>query len=426
MSPSPTRRIPGKSSRRSKTGTPRGSSSIWLTVVKPSKPVSNVAFLFITGGANGSPPPGLNPMIAQFAKSTNGIVAELKMVPNQPLVFHNDGKRRSEDDFIGYTWAQFLKGGDDEWPARLPMTKSAVRAMDCIQELLAGEQGGGFKVEKFVVAGGSKRGWTTWCTAAVDKRVAAIAPSSIDCLNGTPSIRHHIAVYGFYSAAIGDYVRHGIVREDKNPRMKLLNAIEDPYSYRERLTMPKYVVNASGDQYFPPDNSKFYFDEMPGEKFLRYVPNVAHNLQGSDARESIAAFYYSVATGSKRPKYSWTFEADGSIHVKAEAMTPKAVTLWQANNPTTRDFRLITIGKAFKPKALSDVGGGKYIAKIDKPEKGWTASFVELTYDIGAPFPFQVSTAVRITPDVLPFKDLDPAKAPAEMRQRRAVPVGAK
>ncbi len=393
----------------------------WLTVVKPAKPLSNIAFIFITGGANGGNPPNdINPMIARFAKETNCVIAELRMVPNQPLVFHKDGKKRSEDDFIGYTWAQFLKGGDDEWPARLPMTKSAVRAMDCVQELLAGEQGGGFKVDQFVVAGGSKRGWTTWCTAAVDKRVAAIVPSSIDCLNGPLSIRHHVAVYGFYSQAIGDYVRHGIVRQTTNPRMKLLNEIEDPYFYRDRFTMPKYVVNASGDQYFPPDNSQFYFDDLPGEKFLRYVPNVAHNLQGSDARDSIAAFFYSVATGSRRPKYSWTFEPDGSIHVKASEMTPKAVTLWQANNPAARDFRLVTIGKAYKAKPLKDEGGGTYVAKIDKPEKGWTASFVELTYDIGAPSPFQISTAVRITPDTLPFKDLDLDKAPAESRQRSA------
>ena len=39
--------------------------------------------------------------------------------------------------------------------------------------------------------------------------------------------------------------------------MKLLNDIEDPYSYRERFTMPKYVVEAAGDQYFCPDRRSF-------------------------------------------------------------------------------------------------------------------------------------------------------------------------
>jgi PhoPQ-activated pathogenicity-related protein len=300
------------------------------------------------------------------------------------------------------------------------MVKSAVRAMDCIQELLASDEGGKFKIEKFVVAGGSKRGWTTWCTAAVDKRVAAIVPSSIDCLNNALSMRHHVAVYGFYTRAVGDYVRHKIVQQSANPRMKLLHDIEDPYSYRDRLTMPKYIVNASGDQYFCPDSSQFYFDGLPGEKYLRYVPNVAHNLQGSDARESVAAFYYTVITGTPRPKYSWTFEKDGSIRVKTSEMTPKAVTLWQANNPKARDFRLMTIGKAYKAHPLKEEGGGVYVAKISKPDQGWTASFVELTYDVGAPFPFQVSTAVRITPDILPHEDVDPTKAPYEAPPKSA------
>ena len=60
------------------------------------------------------------------------MVAELRMMPNQPVMFKDDPSRkpRSEDDFIAYTWDKFLRTGDEKWPARLPMTKSAVRAMD--------------------------------------------------------------------------------------------------------------------------------------------------------------------------------------------------------------------------------------------------------------------------------------------------------
>src|SRR5262245_381802 len=169
----------------------------WLSIVKPANPTSKLAFLRIIGGANGGEPPqSAEAATIRLAETTGSVVAELKMVPNQPLVLHGDGVRRSEDDFIAYTWDQFLKTGDETWPARLPMVKSAVRAMDCVQELLASDQGGRVAIEKFVVSGGSKRGWTTWCTAAVDKRVAAAIPIVIDVINVPVCSRHHVAAYG--------------------------------------------------------------------------------------------------------------------------------------------------------------------------------------------------------------------------------------
>ena len=386
----------------------------WLTIAKPAKASSPIAFLRIGGGANGrAAPRAADAITLKMAAATNSVVAELRMVPNQPLVLNGDGVGRSEDDFIAYTWDQFLKTGDETWPARLPMVKSAVRAMDCIQELLASEQGGRVAIEKFVVSGGSKRGWTTWCTAAVDKRVAAAIPIVIDVVNVPAASRHHVAAYGFYAEAIGDYFRHDLTGRGEEARTKLLYAIEDPYSYRERLTMPKYVVNASGDQYFPPDSSQFYFDDLVGEKYLRYVPNADHSLRDSDALESIIAFYQTVLAGSPRPKYSWTFEKDGSIRVKTET-SPATVTLWQAHNPQARDFRVKTIGKAYQGRPLTDEGGGVFVGKIDPPKQGWTAFYVELSFDVNGSFPLKLSTAVRIVPDVLPFAKLDPAKAPLE------------
>ena len=56
--------------------------------------------------------------------------------------------------------------------------------MDAVQEFLASDQtantGGKLKIEKFVVSGGSKRGWTTWLVGIVDPRVMAIVPVVID------------------------------------------------------------------------------------------------------------------------------------------------------------------------------------------------------------------------------------------------------
>src|SRR5687767_5419594 len=151
----------------------------WLTVVRPDPVTSDIGFLFITGGSLERQPPAQPPAwMVGLARDTGTVITELRLVPNQPIVFVDDPqrKKRSEDDYIAYTWDKFLRTGDDKWPARLPMTKSAVRAMDAVTAFVASEEGGASRVARFVVAGGSKRGWTTWTTAAVDSGVVAIVP----------------------------------------------------------------------------------------------------------------------------------------------------------------------------------------------------------------------------------------------------------
>jgi PhoPQ-activated pathogenicity-related protein len=359
--------------------------------------------LAISGGNNNSgPPEKLDPLTAQLAKGSRSIVAELKMVPNQPLVFNGDGRRRSEDSMIAYTWDKFLRTGDAKWPARLPMTKSAVRALDTITSFCASEDGGKLKVDRFVVCGGSKRGWTTWTTAAVDKRVVGISPIVIDMLNLVPSFEHHWRAYGFWAPAVGDYVEQKIMDWSGSPQYKALLRIEEPFEYRSRFTMPKYLINATGDQFFLPDSSQFYWKELPGPKFLRYVPNADHGMGGTDVPMTLLAFHNALLSDTKLPDYSWKVEGDGSIHLKTDQQ-PKAAKLWYAVNPEARDFRVETIGRAWKSDPITESGDGIYIGKVDKPEKGFKAFLVELTYQYDGSPPFKVTSEVKVVPDVLPF-----------------------
>jgi PhoPQ-activated pathogenicity-related protein len=386
----------------------------WLTIVKPDKPDTNNALLFIGGGRNNDKPPETIPeRVTMFALGSNSVVAELGQVPNQPLIFTDSkDQRRSEDDLIAYTRVKHFTTKDDEWLVRLAMVKSGVRAMDAIQEFLASEAGGGFKVDQFVVSGGSKRGWTTWLVGAVDERVIAIMPTVIDALNSEAITRHHLEAYGYFSPALDDYVNHGLFpHKIGTPEYRAVLAIEDPYNYRnrERLKIPKYIVNASGDQFFLPDNSRFYFDELQDEKHLRYVENAKHNLAGSDARESMLAFYLAALKGKARPRYSWKKEKDGSLTVNV-IDKPKEVNLWQATNPKARDFRVDTIGNAYLKTQLKEQKDGVYVGRVRKPPVGFTAYFVELVYDIGEKYPLKFTTGVSVTPDKLLFKFEDAKK----------------
>lgn len=379
----------------------------WLVLTIPAKVTTDRAFLLIGGGShNSQTPDGADVITSTIARATGSIVAELKNVPNQPLVFHQDGTPRTEDDLIGYAWSQFLETGDATWLPRLPMVKSAVRAMDCITEFAASDAGGNLVVEKFVVGGGSKRGWTTWMTGAADPRVEAIVPIVIDVVNAEPSLRHHAEAYGFWAEAIGNYYQHNILQRFDHPRMQELYEIVDPYYYLDRLTEPKYIVNGSGDQFFLPDSSQFYYDQLKGEKLIRYVPNADHGLKDTDAIQSIAAFYHLISTNKPRPEYAWTFEESGSIRATSKTK-PAQVMFWQAHNPDARDFRLKTIGPAFKGTELQSAADGAYVSPVPTDKPGWTASFIEFTYEVGSPFPLKVTTAVRITPDTLPFEGID-------------------
>ena len=377
----------------------------WLTIVRPDVVASSKALLFITGGANdGRVPKSADGNLIRIALATKSVVAEVKMVPNQPLVFVGETEGRKEDSLIAYTWDKFLRTGDPKWPARLPMTKAAVRAMDTVTGFCATPDGGKVMVDGFVVAGGSKRGWTTWTTAAVDKRVVGIIPIVIDVLNIEPSMLHHYAAYGFWAPSIGDYTAFRIMDWNGTPEYHALMKIVEPYQYLQRFTMPKFLINASGDQFFLPDSSQFYFDDLPGVKYLRYVPNADHSLKGSDAYESLQACYNAVLNHLPLPQFSWTLKRDGSIRVTTKD-TPSAVKLWQATNPDARDFRLETLGPKWQSSPLADQGRGVYLAKVPKPAKGWTAFFVELTFPSGNQSPpFKFTTQVRVVPDVLPFK----------------------
>jgi PhoPQ-activated pathogenicity-related protein len=372
----------------------------WLVIVKPDVVKYDTAFLLIAGGRNDKQPPDKpDPITVAIAQATNSVVAGLTMIPNQPLVFTKDGQERVEDDLIGYSWVKYMDTGDPTWLARLPMVKSAVRAMDTVTDFLGSENGSKTSIRKFVVAGGSKRGWTTWLTGAVDKRVVAIVPAVIDVINVKACSVNHFCSYGFFAPAVGDYIRHGIFDRSNTPQYAKLLKIADPYSYLHRLTMPKFVVNASGDEYFPPDSSKFYFDDLKGVKYLRYVPNTDHSLN-ADAVQCILAFYHGILKGSPLPKFSWEVQKDGSIRVQTEDK-PKEVNLWQATNPKARDFRVESIGRAYTKSTLRPDDTGHYIAKVDKPAQGWTAFFVELVFDSGEKIPYKFSTQVSIVPDIL-------------------------
>ncbi|MFC7338180.1 PhoPQ-activated protein PqaA family protein [Haloferula chungangensis] len=360
----------------------------WMTVYVPSSVTKRTALLVVSGGSNEKLPDfgELDDTIGPISALTGSVIVDVGQIPNQPLTFSDETESRSEDALLAYSWKKFLDDPEDlSWPVHLPMARAVVRAMDTVQSLMSQVKPGD-PIDDFIVAGASKRGWATWLTAAAENgplgtgRVSAIIPIVIDTLNVETSFDHHFKVYGSWAPAVHDYLDAGAMDKLGTPESEALFDIVDPYSYLERLTMPKLILSSAGDQFFLPDSWKFYYDELPGKKWLRYFPNTDHSLsQLSDPLVEILPLYVALIDDGADaiPDYSWSLLPNGAIELQTSEAVSSA-KLWQATNPEARDFRFEEIGAAYHSTTLSDQGGGTYIGTVTPPESGWTAYFVEI------------------------------------------------
>ena len=240
----------------------------------------------------------------------------------------------------------------------------------------------------------------------------------ISVLSVNDTAIHHWRALGYFSPALQDYVDAGLIPDMiGKPGLAGVNLIEDPLNYQDRATMkiPKYVINAVGDEYFPPDNTRYGYSKVAEPKRLRMIPNSKHSTAGTDIMESITAFDDAVLNKRPIPGYSWSVNGEGAIVVKTP-VKPTEVRLWQGTNPKARDFRVDTIGKAFTSETLSMRRDGSYVANVPKPASGYTAWFVEITEPSGGKYPFKFTTEVYVTPDVLPYRweDAKPITKPAD------------
>ncbi len=385
----------------------------WLTIVVPDDVRHNTGMLWIGGGSKNSElPESVNPLVLNTALATHSVTSYLHNVPFQPITFLDDNRldQRYEDDLIAFGWRKFLEGGARDEDAfslsRLPRTAAAVRAMDTITEFTTDHAG--TRVDNFVVTGGSKRGWTTWTTGIFDDRVVAIAPAVIDLLNIIPSFEHHWQAYGEWSPAIREYVDEQIVDWKFSAEFERMLELTDPYSYLDRLDMPKYIVNAASDEFFLPDSWQFYWNDLPEEKYLRYVPNSGHSINGSDAPVSLAAFHNFIINDLAIPSFRWSAEENGfRIQLDPENL-PDELLLWNAHNPNGRDFRLYVIDRIWAAEEMDIPDDGDLFVETGSPDEGFTAWFVEATHNADTELPFKQTTGVIVTPHEYPFGPFEP------------------
>ncbi len=232
-----------------------------------------------------------------------------------------------------------METGNDEWALLLPMAKSAVKAMDAIQQFFDKELN--ISVNGFVVTGASKRGWTTWLSAAVDDRVKGICPMVYDNLSLIEQMDHQLFTWGKYSEEIDDYTKLNIPQRVKTEKGQKLAALVDPFTYKERISIPKLIVVGSNDRYWPLDAMNIYFDDLVGEKYLLRVPNKGHDV--NDMQRVLGdgiAFFLKINGELSFPNMSWRYSnTDEGLQLAMDpGINPVSVSVWTAESET-RDFR---------------------------------------------------------------------------------------
>jgi PhoPQ-activated pathogenicity-related protein len=339
--------------------------------------------LFITGGGHDSTANDKDHQQAfALAQLCGARVAVLPQVPNQPLL---DGKK--EDELIAETFVRYLQTKDENWPLLFPMVKSAVRAMDALQAWA--KENRKPAPTRFVVTGGSKRGWTTWLTGAVDDRVVAIAPMVIVMLNLGEQGPNQLKVWGRYSEQIDDYVQRGLMEVNKAPEGALLWKMVDPFTYRDRLTKPKMLINGTNDRYWTLNALDLYWSELKGPKYLVELPNTGHGLEANRdwALGGIGAFFRHVISGRSLPTISWdlTQASGGDSTLTIHAIpVPLAARIWTAHSDS-HDFRESRWESAqLKP-------GETITANVPAVSKGHRAVLGEVEYKVDD-IPYHLTT----------------------------------
>ncbi len=329
------------------------------------------------------------------AKGAGTPFAVLYNIPNQPLY---DG--RKEDALVVYTWLKFMETGDESWPLHFPMAKAVLKAMDALQDLARSE--GRESLDRFLITGASKRGWTTWLDgASKDKRIQAIAPMVIDTLHVVAQGPHQLEAYGAPSEQVGDYTQADIFNKLSTPRGKRLMELEDPYSYLNRLTLPKLLILGTNDRYWAQDALNLYWDDLKGPKWVMYTPNSGHDLGNGilQVLGTLSAFARAQASNTPWPKMTWKYtNGTGGIDLKVTSdQKPKSARLFRTY-ARTQDFR----DSKWTSEPISLDESDKAVTKpfqikthLDSPAEGYAATYAEITYEIDNK-PFALTTQIHI------------------------------
>jgi PhoPQ-activated pathogenicity-related protein len=183
----------------------------------------------------------------------------------------------------------------------------------------------------------------------------------------------------------------------------------EPYSFKDKFTMPKYIINAGSDEFFSTDSWRFYYEELPNNKLIRYVPNANHSLSGEYLTNDLISFFYRIVNNIDLPILEWEL-VDGNLDVYLDYDGEYSVSIWKAFNQDGRDFRLLQEGELWTKSDMKKNEDNRYNIKLEINNTGYQAIMVEFTLDQDSDFPLKISTGPYVLPNSYPYEKYEPLK----------------
>jgi len=358
------------------------------------------ALLVVNNGVRHGPaqtPDYAREVLREVAIKARIAVVMISDVPNQYLTFSDAENPMREDDAVAHTWAHALGGAAPELPLHVPMAAAASRAMDLAEQELGKR---GFTVDRFIITGASKRGWSAWLTALADDRVMAIVPSVIDVADTSAMLDGLRKRYGgHWPAALWPYHQAGVLQQLGTPAFEQLMSMMDPMQYLneegQRLAIPKYLVSASGDDFFAPDPVTDYQQLLPGQTSLRVLPNSDHGGVRQAVVSSLVPAVMRLRDGKPLPSVQVSADGQAGQMTVELSERPVALKVWTASNSQDRDFRY-ACGVRYQPETL--VPKQRFSVQRAAPAVGWQAQFIEAKFADG----FIATSPVSVLPQTYP------------------------
>ena len=448
----------------------------WLTVVIPNKITKDKALLVCSEGFSTAERPlsEVPHILLATALTTQSIVAIMEGFPRDPVGFQGEDPADTDRHaFAVATFLRFLDTADPTWPIVCPLVKSVVRAMDAVEQYVAGDLNLETPLEGFVLTG-EANGWGIWLTGAVDERVAAIAPVQFDLLNIGEQIEFQVGFKQALSPFLTLFSDTGVMPAlDTTDGERLLRII-DPLAYQAQLSMPKLLLLPASNPYTSIDGVNLYCERLKGDTHLFCAPNLALSrgnpflaqagsmvaLPGQDGRtqyssqdfrDTLLVFYHQLLVGKPMPRYAWDILPDGAFQVTAED-PPAEARLWVAKSDS-RDFRgpdeedwetatddfAESAADAWEtdtaPGAEGDAAAmwqmerltsrtpGAYDGKVKRDESKHTAFYVELIYPSKLGMNYSLTTPTTILPpEEAPTQVMEPKSSLLEPASRPTAP----